>query len=601
MPQFVAKEFLSEENELDASVEQRFGEFDLHLSRSQKRRIVEFLKSSDDQYRSGTVMFADITSYTKLCQELKAEYVHEIIRIYYAIFSNTVESYNGFVVEFAGDGALAVFGAPIAFERDAEGAMRAAVDIRERVRSLPKFQGCKIRISIGIATGEILSAVVRETSPPHYKIVGQAVNLAARVQSSAESDSIVIEEETKSLAGNSFELLQRPPREFKNVEGLITTYVVQSILYEKTERAQDIVKFIGREKELAELNSRWTAWCSGAGEPAIRIVAEAGLGKSRVTREFLRRISTEARSVIADASPFQARVPYGVWRSVLGELIAKDGVPNRTHTESQVDEWLRLHGFADDETDPVKMIFGFNSAVEGPLAGLPAQTIFRLVCADLKRLLTSVRRSGKDKLLLFFDDLQWSDRSSLEILSWMLRTGTPDDVFLVLSHRSDFTPLSAELAQLPSLPLHALEERDRRALFNILADGRAILPELRDRIIQHAEGNPLYLIEFFTTLGKATVQGKGLEAMSSKDWIPPSLRQMIQARIDALEDRRKNVLQAASVIGRQFATSLLQVFDHIKQDLVAQLYALKSAEFLHDHPAMNELLFSFQQNLTREV
>ncbi|MCC6545672.1 AAA family ATPase [Candidatus Sumerlaeota bacterium] len=596
------KGFVAAENELDASVEERFGELGLQLSRGQKRRVVEFLKSSEDQYRSGTVMFADITGYTTLNQELKPEYVHEIVRAYYGIFSTTVELYNGFVVEFAGDGALAVFGAPMAFERDAESAVLAAMDIRQRVRLLPEYQGRKIRISVGIATGEILSAIVREKFPPHYKIVGQAVNLAARVQSSAESDTIVIDDETMALVGDRFQLEKRERRSFKNVQHAVDTYQVLEAHLEKAVRHHGSAVFIGRRGELNALLEKWKAWEEGGGGFAVCVHGEAGIGKTRFVREFADRLGGGLRVARGESSLFQQKVPYGVMRSALLELVADDATGGAgASIAERAETWLRARGFDGSEADPLKLIFGLKDAITGPLSSLPAPTVFKLVCADLKRLLEVVGKESGGKLLLILDDLQWSDRTSLEVLSWFLEHGAPQGVFMVLCRRSDFVPPTQGLLGIPSIALPPLEKEERAAVFNLLADGRSIAPELRDRILQQAEGNPLFLIEFFAALGRGMAQSRTDGLTQGGDWIPPSLRQLIQARIDALEDQRKSVLQAASVVGRRFAAGLLEVFSHIKEDLLARLYALKSAEFLNDDSIGAELFFYFTQNLAREV
>lgn len=592
LPQFVARGFQQEENELDASVQERFGHLGVELSQTQKRRIVEFLKSSDDQYRAGTVLFSDVTSYTKLCQELRAEEVLEIVRAYYSIFSSTVDLYNGFVVEFAGDGALAVFGAPMAFDRDVEAGVRAALDIRERVRALPEFSGRKIRISAGLATGEILSAIVRERFPPHYKIIGPAVNLAARVQSSAETDTVVIDDETYAQVKGVFECVERPPREFKNVNRAVATYVVEGLRAGGIERRRNDTPLVGRRVELAALEAAWRNRDTTG--PVIVVRGEAGIGKSRLMGEFAAAIATEANVQRRECSPFEQRVPYALWRGVLQTLLDGDARAAGATLDARLDAWLAALGFGTDERDPLRLVFGIQSAVDGPLSALAPRLVFRLVCADVGRALSTV--AAGCPMVLALDDLQWGDRSSLDVLTALAVAEKPPGVFFVAAHRADFAMPGDGWANVPTLALAPLGEDERRQLFDLLADTRALLPEMRERLLQQAEGNPLYLIEFFASLGKLAGA-----AAPGENWVPPSLRQMIQARIDALDERRKAVLQACSVIGRRFALTLVQVFDQIREDLLSRLYSLKSAEYLQDDPRADELVFYFQQNLTREV
>lgn len=592
LPPFVARGFQQEENELDASVQERFGHLGVELSQTQKRRIVEFLKSSDDQYRAGTVLFSDVTSYTKLCQELRAEEVLEIVRAYYSIFSSTVDIYNGFVVEFAGDGALAVFGAPMAFDRDVEAAVRAALDIRERVRALPEFSGRKIRISAGLATGEILSAIVRERFPPHYKIIGPAVNLAARVQSSADSDTVVVDDETQDLVKGVFAFAERPPREFKNVNRAVTTYVVEGLRAGGIERRRNDTPMVGRRDELAALTQAWHTRAHTG--PAMVIRGEAGIGKSRLLGEFAASIAGEAALTRHECSPFEQRVPYAMWRAVLSSLLDAEAIANGATLEARLESWLAALGFGAEEMDPLKLIFGFAKAVDGPLSALAPRLVFRLVCADVGRLLAAL--AVQRPLVLVLDDLQWGDRSSLDVVTSLTFVEKPAGVFFALGHRADAHLPGDGWTAAPTLTLAPLGEEERRQLFDLLADTRTLLPEMRERLLQQAEGNPLYLIEFFTSLGRILTS-----AAPGENWVPPSLRQMIQSRIDALDERRKNVLQACSVVGRRFALGLVQVFDQVREDLLSQLYSLKSAEYLKDDPSAGELYFQFQQNLTREV
>jgi adenylate cyclase len=369
---------------------------------------------------------------------------------------------------------------------------------------------------------------------------------------------------------------------------------VQGIRASGVARRSDESPFVGRERESGALLNAWAEWNRNPGRAAVIVTGEAGIGKSRLVGTFLARLADRATAVRTESSPFEQRIPYGLWRSILSSLIEMDDRVEPGEIGQRLRSWLALNGFAEEETHPIKLVFGMSQAVEGPLAALPPRTVFRLVCADLYRALEAGARRHGRPLVLALDDLQWADRTSLDILHEIVMEQRPTGVFFVLSHRGDFELPGPPWTGVGALLLQPLDEDARRALFNLLADARELLPEVRDRLLQQAEGNPLFLVEFFSNLGK---QGTGVTGHS----IPPSLRQMIQARIDALDDRRKTVLQTASVLGRRFAIGLLQIYDHVREDLLARLYALKTAQHLQDDPAADGLHFYFRQNLTREV
>ncbi|CAN5178680.1 adenylate/guanylate cyclase domain-containing protein [soil metagenome] len=589
LPKFVAGGGRVDESLLEASVNDRFGGFELDISPAQRRRIVEFLKSSEENYRTATVMFVDINGFTALCEQIKPEYVQEILKAYYAIVLTTVGAFNGFVVEFVGDGALAVFGAPMAFERDAEAAVRAAIEIRARVRALPLFQKKRVRVSAGLATGEILSTVVKSKTIPHYKVIGPAVNLASRVQNSAVTDTLVIDDETQKLVAGVFESEELPAREFKNVSRKVTTFVIKKVKEGGVQRRVLTGPFVGRE---AELKSMRTALASSAG--AVAITGETGIGKSRLIAEYLKHEPNFGARVMVESSPFEARIPYGAWRMAIESLLRDEAGEGADSLEKRLARFVKRHGFGPDHQASLRLILGIQSRKEATLKNLPPWTIRRLLASDLSRTLQAV--AAQRPAVIVFDDLQWADPSSVDLLQAVLFEARPRNVSFIFSHRSDFA-LTGELWKtVDAIALSELSQDERVQLFNLLADTREMLPQWRDKLIDTAEGNPLFLTEMMLGLSAARLSG-----VEGGTWAPASLRQMIQSRIDQLQENKRQVLQAGAVLGRQFALSLIRLLDESGTDLIGRLYALKTAQFLHDDPQIEEILFFFRQHLTREV
>ena len=207
-----------------------------------------------------------------------------------------------------------------------------------------------------------------------------------------------------------------------------------------------------------------------------------------------------------------------------------------------------------------------------------------------------LRESRVQPLILVFEDLHWVDAETQAVLDSLVEGLPTAPVLLAVNYRPEYRHRWGSKTYYRQLRVDPLPPASMDVLLDALLGHDPSVTLLKTRLIARTEGNPLYLIEFFTSLGK--IAGA---AAPGENWVPPSLRQMIQARIDALDERRKAVLQACSVIGRRFALGLVQVFDQIRDDLLSRLYSLKSAEYLQDDPRAGELVFYFQQNLTREV
>lgn len=576
----------------------------LHLSAGHQQRLRSFLSAPDDQYRTATVLFADICGYTRMCEELRAEEVKEILDVYYAICAETVDAFNGSVLEFQGDGCLAVFGVPIGFDRDAESAVRAAWDIRERVRAA--FGG-RIEISAGVESGDVLSSRITAQNPPTLKVFGAAVNLAARIESAAQANQILIGPGTFELVERVFVLRPQPAREFKNVQGAVITYLVEGIRSADLERRDFTAPFFGRMGERRRLEEAWGSFVTGAAAgkgkcAGIVITGDPGIGKSRLVAEFARARGTGdvpvaggragVRQVWIEGAPHDVKIPWGLWRAVLGAVA---GAAAGGSAEERV---VKLAALLDSlgagaELRQTCMALAGDTRAARELAGMPPQLLRRLFASDLRNLLE--RAAEASTILLVLDDVQWADRSSLEVLDAILEW-PPAGVFFTIVHRTGFSPKLSRLKAMPRMHIYGLDAPARNELFGVLAGGQDILPELRDALLERAEGNPLYMVELSRLLGQAASAGQ-----QDGEIVPLTLKEMLQSRIDMLDQRRRLVLQCGAVLGRRFAVQIIQLFEFIREGLLARLYSLASAELLADDASHGELEFLFRHHMTREV
>jgi len=472
-------------------------------------------------------------------------------------------------------------------------------------RAIPLFRKHNIQLSAGIATGKVLSSIIREKSVPHYRIFGHAMNLAARIRGSASPGEILIDSETSEMVSGVFDLKPLGEKRYKNVDEPVRVFHVLD------ERRRDIRRrdfsnpFVGRAAELEALNDLWARFLkeeeTAPGVSAVSVTGEAGIGKSRLVERFRREQGEEAGQLGVACTPYQSKLPWHLWREVLGRLLGGSDGMSLAEVKKAFAKFAHNLELSQSARASLEILLGLRKLGEGPGSTISPAQFQHILASDLSETLAAV---AKDQpLLIALDDLQWADSSSLAVLTKVLLQHKPARVFFLLIYRSDFEA-PKEWNQLTRFDLGLMPQEERKQLINLLMDARQFLPEVRDRITSQLDGTPYYLVEVIRSLrarlGKDAVQQLSL-AEDMKNWVPRSLREMLQARLDALDVHRKTVLQCAAVIGQRFTLETLELYDHIQEDLVAKLLTLKSLEYIEDLPLPQELQFAFRHHTMREV
>ena len=340
--------------ELRALVDARFGHLAESMGERHLSRLTEFLKRSEDEYRTATAVFIDVTGYTALSEKVAPEYVKKVLDAFYEVCTYATSHYNGFVVKFEGDACMAVFGAPVAYDRDAEGAVRAVAEIRDAVETFPAVQGNRIRVSSGVATGVILSGIVKRLGGADFDIFGPSVNLAARIEAATDAGAIQVCPETYDLVQHAFDFGPPVLKEFKNVRDPVPVRELRGVRAYR-ERGRLRPSFVGRETDMSVLQAAWSEYlrrrqsgeCVGERETVGRRVSGvSGIGKTRLVEEFIAGVSGPKRVLRCETAPYDQHVPYGAWRTFVSQVVGRRAGFRSDEFEGYLSEYASQNSLA---------------------------------------------------------------------------------------------------------------------------------------------------------------------------------------------------------------------------------------------------------------
>jgi len=486
--------------------------------------------------RQLTVMFCDLVGFTEITERLDPEDLSEIIRDYQAAVRAGVERYGGFVARTFGDGVMAYFCYPRAHEDDAERAVRSGLDIAAEVPGLHAVHALAVRV--GIATGNVVVGdLIGEGASSEREVMGVTPNLAARLQGLAEPGSVVISPRTKKLISASFRYSDLGARQVKGIAEPVRAWRVLGAGQRSLRDEEGLTALMGRSHELGQMRERWADAEQGEGG-AVLLVAEAGMGKSRLLRAFLDGLEEQPhhRTLIA-ASPYHRQSP----RHPLAVGLRRDLGIEDSATPEVAALQRRLRELDLDPLEsgaPLAMLLGIPPDPTWPPFDIQSGD------AQLRNTLDAYHQAAAGDLPLVYvvEDLHWLDPSSRAFLDHVVSRAERRHALVVVTSRpfDEMNPWSSAT----HLRLSRLRQRDAREMLTQLGITDA---DQVAQIIQRADGVPLYLEEVSKSV-LAGVTGAG---------VPASLEDSLRARLDALGSSR-SLAQLASVIGRTFSYGLLE-------------------------------------------
>lgn len=476
-----------------------------------------------------------------------------------------VDAFGGYVARYMGDGMLVYFGYPQAHEDDAERAVRAGLNIVEAISKMEPRPGLSLQVRVGVATGHVVAGeVIGEGASEERAVLGVTPNLAARLQSLAAPDNVVISDRTHQLTVGYFEFEDLGRHDLKGISEPAQAWRVQhereaTSRFEAT-TAAGLSPLVGREEEIALLLNRWRQSTEGEGQ-VVMLSGEAGVGKSRILEAFRQRIEGEDHAVIfLSCSPFHTNTALypiiGCLERVMG--MKRSDTPDARLaklTDFVVQSGLK----ADDIVPHLASILAEGAAVENTGGDQSPEQRRRMISEALLNLLEA--QTARRPLIMIGEDTHWVDPSTEEFFSLLIERLRTLRLLLVMTARPQYAPPWGGHPHVTTLALNRLSRADCVRLIEGVTGGRTLPAEIVDQIVDKTDGVPLFVEELTKTVmasGLVIERGDHFELAGSDGTfeIPASLHDSLMARLDQM-GQVKEVAQLAAVLGRQFNEDLL--------------------------------------------
>ncbi len=580
---------------------------------------------NEGERRPISVLFSDLCGFTTLTERIGAEAMSDLLDVIYATTRRIVAKYDGQVDKFIGDAVMALFGAPRAHGDDPERAIRAALEIRAAIRSIGEASGFALDTHSGIAFGEVVYKSVEEGGRLDFRTIGDAVNLASRLQGLARDGETLVDHRIYLQTRTIFDWDRLDPVEIKGKRRPIEVHRVAGArkVFSKVALGEriDMAPLVGRDREMEALAAAYSQASRGAAAAAL-IKADAGVGKSRLVFEFSKTLAEGSyRWYAGYCLSYGRNIPFlpimelvrSIFRWPRNSELPQSPEDLRQGVEHVVASAGRGRSAAGGSGLDYKreraihaLAFLFSIDIEAnPLLLLdPRQRrdrIFECV-AEL------IRCASLDKpAVLVFEDMHWADEDSLNLVDHLLDALRDRPVLFLILSRPEIDYVFRRQDEFAVLELKELSDRDSEALLRQLLGIQDVPLGLWQKIARRTEGNPFYIEEVVLDLEERGAlrrrAGGGFELRVSVESIeiPDTVESVVLSRLDRLERSIKRVLQCASVVGQEFRYTTLEHIEAVNEQLRAHLNVLVSGDYVDEHTLIPELAYIFRHIVLRDV
>jgi class 3 adenylate cyclase/tetratricopeptide (TPR) repeat protein len=576
-------------------------------------KILTSRSALEGERRVVTVLFADCAGFTSIAEKLDPEDVHHIMEGCFERIAAEIHRLEGTINQYRGDGVMALFGAPIAHEDGPRRAAHAALGIQRSIAAygddLERRYGIRLRMRIGINTGTVVVGRIGDDLRMDYTAEGDTTNVASRLESLCPPGSVLVSESTHRAIEGFFETRDLGELRVKGHEALVHAYEVvrargrQARVEIAAERG--LTPLVGRERDVAHLEDLFRQVKSDGGQ-VVFVVGEAGIGKSRLVYELRRRLAEAGeRATLLEGRcvSFGQSIPFLPLIEQLRASFGIEEVDGEPEIIAKAEAGMRRMGDVNEHIPFVRYLLSVDPGEESILAMEASVRRKRVFDA----LIALAHRGARLRPIIFvFEDLHWVDTSSEELLKQFFDTVTTSPILVIATFRIGYQPPFGHRSFHSTINLRTLSETDALAMAEQVLGGDRLPQEVRQALLEKAEGVPLFVEEVAKTLvdlGILRREGSGYRLVKgpAEASVPQTIQGIIMARLDHLGEEGKRTVQLASVIGRQFLLRLLERVAGLSGQLHGLLEELKALEIIYQQGLLSEQAYVFKHAVIQDV
>ncbi len=548
-----------------------------------------------------------IMSSELICSGLDLEELHEAVRAYQYSANEIARSFYGFLAKHVGNSVLLYFGFPTAHEDDVECAIRAGLALCASVQSLKATGNILLRCRIGISTGTVIIGNLGHETPDG-SIAGEALDIAVRLQMSAQPSSVIIDGATRRLVGTLFDCSDAGEIETGGGKRIPVWQVLRTSAVESRFEAlhgTTLTSFIGRDEELGLVSRRWAEVKREQGR-VVLVTGEPGIGKSRFMRTVQEKLHTEPHiPLIFHCSPYHQD---SALQPIIGQLSRSAGIERDDPSDAKLEKLAALLSELGGAAEMDMALFAaLMSIPTGDRFPLPRETPRKLKERTLSALFALLARlCGGQPVLMIFEDLHWIDPTSLDLLTRIVEQADGMRILLLASARPEFVAPWPNFRHVTNVALSRLDRAEGLALIAGLTRGKALPHGVIDQIVARTDGVPLFIEELTKTVLESGLMHEAAQQYELSGPLPPmaipsSLQASLLARLDRLGPA-KTVAQLGAAIGREFSYSLIEAVAELPAaGLQAALSTLVKAELIFQRALPPDSIYVFKHSLVQNA
>lgn len=554
--------------------------------------VTASVASGQAERRQITVMFCDLVGSTALSERMDPEDYREVLTAFQSTVKEPIERYDGFIARYMGDGLLVYFGYPQAHEEDPERAIRTGLDIIRAVKTMETAEGNKLQVRVGIATGVVVVGdIVGEGTTEERAVSGDTPNLAARLQSVARPNSVLVSKSTKRLVEGRFEV-EPETHSLKGIGGSVRAYhvldVIEGLRFRPTASGTSS-PLLGRDEELAILLRRWEMTKSGEGQ-VVLLGGEPGIGKSRLAMALGERVQTDNHSfLVYQCSPYHVNSAF---YPVINQIQQQAGFANDDQPDNKLDKLESVFDVSDIQRELLAILLSLPSTRYTATERTPQKRKSETISLLVQHIETLASDSP---VIAVLEDAHWIDHSTQELFGEIANAATGNRILLVVTHRPEFESPWIGIGHVTQIVLNHLARQDVRSLARTVAGDRSLPDQVVQQVVDKTDGVPLFVEELTKTLLES-------DAYASLELeIPDTIQDSLVARLDRLGES-KEIAQIGATIGREFSFQLVEEVCQIDPTILdSHLAQLEDSGLLLRRGSRPDALYAFKHALVRDA